>query len=305
MPDLREGAAGPAISLHPGSTSRCWTGLPSHRKRPEYMHWQLAQCLCCDLLYADPAPRPDDLAALYRQADFDSRREAHSAAATYGRLLPRIVPHLPDCRGAVDVGTGDGAFLAELIAHGFNDVGGIEPSTAPIEAADPAVRPLIRHDVFHSGSFEPESLSLITCFQTIEHLADPLSFCRCAWTALKPGGALFLVGHNRRAFSAKVLGRKSPIFDIEHLQLFSLESVAGCSVRRASAGSRRSRYSTVIPSLTGRSSSHFPVRSRAACSARWSFSASADSWFRFPPATWRRSATSSSGLIQLYRRTRD
>ena len=42
---------------------------------------------------------------------------------------------------------------------------------------------------------------------------------------LKPGGALFLIGHNRRAFSAKVLGRKSPIFDIEHLQLFSPVSV--------------------------------------------------------------------------------
>ena len=36
---------------------------------------------------------------------------------------------------------------------------------------------------------------------------------------------MFLIGHNRRAFSAKVLGRKSPIFDIEHLQLFSPVSV--------------------------------------------------------------------------------
>jgi len=195
------------------------------RKTPEYMHWRLSQCQGCDLLYADPAPRSDDLAMLYRQADFDSRREARLASKTYGRFLSRIVPRLPDRYGAVDIGTGDGAFLAELLAEGFEDVVGIEPSTAPIEAAEPAIRPLIRHDVFRADSFAPESLSLITCFQTIEHLSDPLSFCRHAWTALKPGGALFLIGHNRRAFSAKVLGRKSPIFDIEHLQLFSPRSM--------------------------------------------------------------------------------
>jgi hypothetical protein len=38
---------------------------------------------------------------------------------------------------------------------------------------------------------------------------------------LKPGGALAIIVHDRRAVSAKLLGHKSPIFDIEHLQLFS------------------------------------------------------------------------------------
>ena len=64
-------------------------------------------------------------------------------------------------------------------------------------AADPSIRPLIRHDIFRPGLFPDGSFSLVTCFQTIEHLADPLSFCRDAWRALKPGGALFLIGHDR------------------------------------------------------------------------------------------------------------
>jgi SAM-dependent methyltransferase len=80
---------------------------------------------------------------------------------------------------------------------------------------------LIREEPFRAGAFEPNSVNLITCFQTIEHVPDPLEMCREAWRLLRPGGALFLVGHNRRAFSAKVMGRKSPIFDIEHLQIFS------------------------------------------------------------------------------------
>src|ERR1019366_716282 len=72
--------------------------------------------------------------------------------------------------------------------------------------------------------------------QTIEHLSDPASVVREAWRILKPGGAIFLIGHNRRAWSARILGRRSPIFDIEHLQLFSPQSLK-CLLR--SAGFRR------------------------------------------------------------------
>lgn len=194
------------------------------RKLPEYMHWRLLECRRCDLLYANPAPSLEDLSSLYRDAAFDSREEAHLASRTYGRLLQRILTQLPDRIAAADVGTGDGIFLRELLAAGFQDVIGIEPSAAPIAACPEDIRPLIRHDIFRPDSFSTDSLSIITCFQTIEHLADPLSFCRDAWRALKPGGALFLIGHNRRALSAKILGRKSPIFDIEHLQLFSPQS---------------------------------------------------------------------------------
>jgi SAM-dependent methyltransferase len=195
------------------------------RKRPEYMHWRLAECRRCDLLYVDLAPAADDLAALYRDAAFASGAEAAHASRTYARWLPEIVARLPDRAAAADVGTGDGAFLKALLAAGFRDVVGIEPSAAPIAAADPAVRPLIRHTPFAPTTFAAGSLTLLTCFQTLEHLADPLGFTRAAHQALRPGGALFLIGHDRRAFAARLLGRTSPIFDVEHLQLFSPASV--------------------------------------------------------------------------------
>src|SRR3989442_15887244 len=90
------------------------------RKIPEYMHWRLVECRRCDLLYADPAPPAEELATLYRNADFDSAAEARQASRTYAGFLPRIAKELPDLVGAVDVGTGDGAFLHELLAAGFS-----------------------------------------------------------------------------------------------------------------------------------------------------------------------------------------
>ena len=225
------------------------------RKLPEYMHWQLARCGRCDLVYADRAPAPDALAAFYRQADFASSREARLATRTYARLLDRFVHRLPDRDGAADIGTGDGAFLSELLARGFDAVVGIEPSTAPIELADPSIRPLIRHDVLREDSFAPGSLSLITCFQTIEHLPAPLSFCRRGWEALKPGGAMFLIGHNRRAMSALLLSacRRFTISNI-----FSSSLPEACTAfwpQRVSSASRHFPCSTAIRFLIGPSSS--------------------------------------------------
>jgi SAM-dependent methyltransferase len=113
-----------------------------------------------------------------------------------------------------------------LLAHGFRDVVGVEPSSAPVAAARADVRPLIRHAPFRAADFAPQSLRLVTCFQTIEHVYDPLQLCREAHALLRPdGGAFFVVCHNRRALSARALGLKSPIFDIEHLQLFSPKSI--------------------------------------------------------------------------------
>ena len=194
------------------------------RKRPEYVHHRLVRCGRCDLVYADPAPAAEDLHAAYLEAAFDSVAEARRASATYGAVLGRIVSQLPSRSGALDVGTGDGSFLAELQRRAFTQIVGVEPSSAPIAAATPLVRHLIRQDTFHEGLAERGSLSLVTCFQTIEHVPDPLGLCRQAAGMLRPGGALLLVAHNRVSISARVLGRRSPIFDVEHLQLFSPRS---------------------------------------------------------------------------------
>jgi SAM-dependent methyltransferase len=202
------------------------------RKRPEYMHYRLVRCRSCDLVYADPAPASAALAGAYQEAAYDSQEEARLASHTYGRLVDQIAGRLPNRSGALDIGTGDGSFLRELERRGFTRVSGVEPSAAPIERADPRIQALIHHGVFGPELREPASLSLVTCFQTIEHLRDPIAVCRQAVQMLRPGGALLVVGHNRRALSARVLGERSPVYDIEHLQLFSTAS-ARTLLRRA------------------------------------------------------------------------
>ncbi len=205
------------------------------RKRPEHMRLRLVECPVCELVYASPVPVAEALASAYEEAAFDSAEEARYAARTYARELQTLLGTLPDRHGALDIGTGEGAFLGELLALGFDGVAGVEPSKAPIEAAAPAIAPLIEQGTFRPGIRPPESLSLVTCFQTIEHVPDPAELVRDAAALLKPGGALVIVCHDRLAPVNRVMGLRSPIVDVEHLQLFSPRSIEEL-LRRAGLG---------------------------------------------------------------------
>jgi len=195
------------------------------RKGPEFMSYRLLRCSGCSTVYAAAAPPAALLAHAYAEADYDSSEEASLAADTYAAALAPIIAALPQRGRALEIGTGTGALLERLLGAGFGEAVGIEPSRAAIAAAAPAVRGLIREGVFVEADFAPASLDLICCFQTLEHVADPRALVLSCARLLRPGGALALVTHDYAAPINRLLGRRSPIIDIEHLQLFCRPSL--------------------------------------------------------------------------------
>lgn len=195
------------------------------RKSPEFMHFRLVRCLECHVLFTHPAPTVQWLQDNYQSASFDAGNESRLAARSYARHIPSRILQSAVKAGALDIGSGDGAFLEQLLALGFTDVCGIEPSHAPIEQASEKIRLHLKNGVFTGTEVAASSQSLITCFQTLEHVDQPAELCRKAFRLLQPGGAFYAVVHNHRALSARILGTRSPIFDIEHLQLFDRRSL--------------------------------------------------------------------------------
>lgn len=125
---------------------------------------------------------------------------------------------------ALDIGTGNGGYLEILMRKGI-DVVGIEPSDAPIRQAAPAIRDKIINDVFKKGMFEAESFDIISLFQTIEHIPDTENTLKEIFSLLSGEGYFYLVCHDYRSLINRILGDKSPIYDIEHLQIFSKKSI--------------------------------------------------------------------------------
>jgi SAM-dependent methyltransferase len=195
------------------------------RKVPEFMSYRLLRCGDCETVYAVAAPPAGALAHAYADANYDSGEEATLAADTYAAALAPIIAGLPARGRALEIGTGTGVLLERLLRAGFAEVVGIEPSHAAIAAAPASVRGLIREGVFVEADFAPASFDLICCFQTLEHVPDPRALAQSCARLLRPDGALALVTHDYAAPFNRLLGRRSPIIDIEHLQLFCRASL--------------------------------------------------------------------------------
>jgi SAM-dependent methyltransferase len=190
------------------------------RKAPEFMSYRLLRCTECSTVYAAAAPPTEALATAYAKAAYDSAEEAALAADTYEAALRPMIASLAQRARALEIGTGTGVFLERLRRGGFVDVVGIEPSKAAIDAAEAEIRPFIREGIFVEKEFSPESFDFICCFQTLEHVSGPKELVESCLRLLRPGGILACVTHDYRAPINRLLGRRSPIIDIEHLQLF-------------------------------------------------------------------------------------
>ncbi len=195
------------------------------RKEPEFMCHRLVQCTVCDLVYVNDPPRQDELAAAYHVAEYDTSEEADDAASAYIRAIQPLLAHLPQKQRALEIGTGNGIFLEKLASLGFSDLVGVEPSAAAIAAAPERRRAWIREGIFREEDFEPRTFDLICCFMTMEHVADPGAIARSAFRLLRKGGAFVTVTHDYRSLVNRMLGKRSPIIDIEHMQLFSARSI--------------------------------------------------------------------------------
>jgi SAM-dependent methyltransferase len=189
------------------------------------MSHRLVRCSKCTTIYAVEGPSPEILMAVYRDASYDTAVEAEMAATTYSNILAPHVALLAHRGALLEIGAGTGAFLARMEMAGFQTRIGVEPSKAAIDAADPVIKPLIREGIFDPANFAPGSISMICCFQTLEHVPDPRELVESSFDLLEPGGLLALITHNVNGTLNRLLGRRSPIIDIEHLQLFSPDNL--------------------------------------------------------------------------------
>jgi SAM-dependent methyltransferase len=201
------------------------------RKEPEYMSLRMVVCPGCDLLYAPRIPSSAFLANAYAATEYDSDLEARYAAASYAESLRGLLGRLPDRDSALEIGSGNGAFLAHLRQMGFARVTGIEPSSNAANAAAPDLRPFIRIESFDPAKLPPAGFSLVVANQTLEHVEDPYRLLTAIRGLLKPGGAVMIVSHNYRHWLMRLMGARSPIVDVEHLQIFSPGSLTQALVR--------------------------------------------------------------------------
>jgi 2-polyprenyl-3-methyl-5-hydroxy-6-metoxy-1,4-benzoquinol methylase len=204
----------------------------SQEKKPEFSKHsvELVGCQNCFIRYG--AEIPANLDDVYKNPGYvayskeDSDEHYNYRRERFGRervgILERYCGDLTEKR-LLDVGCGNGYFLSvamEKCRHCF----GTEFSDRLREFS----RRKTGLTIYSHGLEElPEnSFDIITLFDVIEHIPEPLPFMHAVDRILAPGGHVLIFTPNFDSFSIRVMRQYSSIVDpTEHVVLFSLPSL--------------------------------------------------------------------------------
>lgn len=193
----------------------------SARRLPDRVHYRIVRCNTCGLVRSDPVADEVLLADLYKVSTFEYGEEVAAIQATYARVLGWLEARSQQCDALLEIGCGNGFFLQEALRQGWREARGVEPSADAVAKAPAGVQGMIQQDVMRQGLFAPESFDAVCLFQVLDHISKPVELLEECLHVLRPGGHILALNHNVAAWSARLLGERSPIVDIEHTYLYS------------------------------------------------------------------------------------
>ena len=190
--------------------------------------YRIARCTDCGVMFSNPQPTDEQLTEIYNADYFLGAGSADGQAAT--REMKRATARLyleeinRYCGAAsgrlLEVGCGDGDFLVEAEAAGFQ-VTGVELAAPACEQARVRLKSgEVICGLLESSGLPEEQFDLCVLSDVIEHVRDPLAFLANVRRLLKPNGAIFIATPSLASWSAKLLRQNWMEFKPEHLTYF-------------------------------------------------------------------------------------
>jgi SAM-dependent methyltransferase len=197
----------------------------SARRMPDVIHYQIVRCKNDNLVRSCPVYDSSVVESLYKSSKLNYTEQIDNLTASYLIVLDKVLPKLTKDAGILEVGCGNGFMLKALLARGYGNLYGVEPSADAVAKADEKIRDKIAVGFLKDGVYKSGTFDFIFFFQTLDHIYDPVQFLRICYDLLIPGGFVLALNHDVGSLSARILGERSPIIDIEHTHLYSKETI--------------------------------------------------------------------------------
>ncbi|GGB13580.1 hypothetical protein GCM10011491_46590 [Brucella endophytica] len=199
----------------------------SARREGLRSHPRIVECSGCGQIYSNPYFADDVISKLYQEANYLDEPQLNNMVKDYMCEFQRaIAGRDKSSLRILEVGCGDGFFLKALKQAGYEKITGVEPGREAVSRAEPDIRACIINDFFDSKMFEEGSFDIVCCFQIMDHLPNPAAFVAAVHGILAADGVFLAINHNIRARLPKLLGERSPMYDIEHIYLFDCSTMS-------------------------------------------------------------------------------
>lgn len=202
----------------------------------------MVRCGSCACVYVGDDPASIDFDALYGPAYYTGGSDAvfadyigqQGARRAHARRKLALLRHLPPRIARqgrlLDVGCAAGFFLAEAKTH--YDVQGVELSTfSSAYARDHLQLPVVT-GTLQQAALPADHFDVITLWDVIEHVPDPVPLLTEAARVLKPGGRLVLTTGDLGSAYAQRHGEQWHLMTPPwHLTMFSRATLARAAAR--------------------------------------------------------------------------
>ena len=196
-------------------------------------HRTIVQCQHCGLVYANPHRQTSAILHDYEEVvDTLYLEEREGRVLTFRRNLQPLEELMPPGQGRrlLDVGCYTGVFVEIAQERGW-EAWGVEPSHwAAREARRRGLR--VIEGTLDNLRLAGEAFDVITMWDVIEHLTDPLEVLRKSYRLLRKGGLVCVHTINIESPLARLLGHRWPWLMEMHLYYFSPRTL-GAVLRKA------------------------------------------------------------------------
>lgn len=204
--------------------------------------YRIVQCKQCGLIYLNPRPSKEKMASFYPEnylpfkkasiEEEDSSLLKWARRQKYNKMSRTIKAFFKDEPGALlDVGCSTGLFLNHMAQKGWI-VTGVEPNFQAAQYAKNRFGLNVINDTIESASLPETAFDVITYWDVMEHVYDPMAVFSKTNQLLKDNGLLLInfppaESFARHKFKDNWIGYDPP----RHLYVFSRETMKAYLVR--------------------------------------------------------------------------
>lgn len=196
----------------------------------------LVKCLACGLVYLSPRPTRESI-----QRYYPTEYQPYSMVPTEDLALPtrlsvrygllkrcRFVKSFRDTGRLLDIGCGTGHFLAAMRRIPGWEVVGVEPSETAYKFARERYGLCVHLGDLESASFQNRTFDVVTMWDTLEHLHNPIADLLEVKRILKSDGYLIVRTPSLDSLDALVFGQYWQGLDSpRHLAIFTRRTLTG------------------------------------------------------------------------------